>query len=237
MRVFLMLPLAALAACSGNHAPVETGGPSVSRSYPLRDFDAVELAGSDEVEVRTGGDFSISATGPKGDIDQLKLRVTDHRLVIDRESHFSFNWGGNRTQGVKLIVTLPAIHAAKLSGSGDMMIDRVANDFDGAIGGSGDLTIGALSGGKASLSVGGSGTLAAAGMVSSLTMNVAGSGDIDASGLKADSATVSIAGSGNAHAIVNGPAKVSIIGSGDADLGSAAQCTISKIGSGEVHCG
>ena len=237
MRLLLLMPLAALAACSGNHAPVGTGGPVVSRSFPLRDFDAVELAGSDEVEVRTGGDFSIAASGPKDALDQLRLRVTGHRLVIDRESHFSFNWGGNHSQGVKLVITMPAIHAAKLSGSGDMVVDRVASDFDAAIGGSGDLTIGALSGGKATLSVGGSGTLAAAGMVSSLTMNIAGSGDIDASGLKADSATVSIAGSGNARAVVNGPAKVSIVGSGDADLGSAAQCTISKIGSGEAHCG
>lgn len=237
MRVLFLTPLIVLAGCSGNHAPVESGGPVVSRSFDLRDFNQVELAGSDAVEVRTGGDFAISATGPAKDIDKLKLRVSDHRLIIDRESSFGFNWGGYRNSSVKITIAMPAINGARISGSGDLSIDRAANDFDGAIGGSGDLTIGMLSGGKANLAVGGSGTLAAAGMVSALTMNIAGSGDIDASALKADSANVSIAGSGSARAEVNGPASVSIIGSGDVDLGKNARCTVNKVGSGSATCG
>lgn len=231
--LFALLPAAALAACHGER--VDAGGPAVTRSFALTGFDAVQLTGSDDVEVRTGDGFAIQASGPKDVIEHLKVELDGTTLKIGRDGNMSWNWGG--TSGAKIVVTMPAIKAAKLTGSGDFKVDRAAGDFDGVVSGSGDMAIGALAGGKAALSVTGSGTLAAAGSASTLNAVVAGSGDIDAGQLKVSQADVSITGSGSINADVAGPANVSITGSGDATLGKGAQCTIHKTGSGEANCG
>lgn len=237
MRLLAFIPLLALAACHGDH-PMADQGPPVTKNFDLRDFDSVELTGSDDVEIRTGADYAIQVRGPQSAIDELKLDVDGKRLSIGRKTKFQFNWGDHRrSEHLSIVVTMPAVHAVALTGSGDIKVDRAEGDFDARIGGSGDLSVGMLSGGKAHLSISGSGSLAAAGAVSALDASVTGSGDIQAEQLKAGSGDVSVTGSGNIRAAVAGPAKVSIVGSGDVYLGKDAQCTVSKTGSGDAHCG
>lgn len=229
------------AACSygwssddGDAVPAQGSGNA--RSFAARDFTGVDLRGSDPVEVRVGGGYSVRADGPSDMLDQLKVERDGTTLRIGRKN--GVHWGWAKGKGVRIMVTLPRLADAGVSGSGRMTVDRVEGPrFHGGIAGSGDLVIGAMRVDQADMSVAGSGSITANGTAGSLKVAIAGSGNFRGAGLRARRADVSIAGSGDVVARVEGPAKVSLMGSGSADLGPQATCTIRKMGSGSARCG
>lgn len=242
MRILLitaaLLPLAACHAswdrdgAEGHQA--KASGPATSRSYDAKDFTGVELRGSDDVEVKVGAAFSVKATGDARTLDDLEITVVNGTLRIDRKDRKGWSFGHDR--GATIEITMPAISAASVSGSGDMDVDKVQGDFKGAVGGSGNLEVGAINGGAVDLAIGGSGDVKVAGTATRLSASVAGSGDIDFGGLTAATADVSIVGSGSVRGKVTGDANVSIAGSGDAELSGGARCRVSAVGSGEARC-
>jgi hypothetical protein len=244
MRTVLMilaaLPLVACGGVSfGNDKgdAVASSGGGGTRSYQVSDFTAVELAGADDVDVRVGSGFAVTATGPAEVLDKLDIRKNGDTLSIGRKREGK--WQVSSGPSATITVTMPAIRAASLAGSGDMRVDRVpsGSDFKASLAGSGNLAIAQLDARNADFNIAGSGAIAAGGKVGRLSTSIAGSGDVRGANLRADEASVSIAGSGNVVAQVNGPAKVSIMGSGDVSLGAGAKCTTSKMGSGTVRCG
>lgn len=233
-----LLPLAACSATIGGDdttpgiAPQGSGG---TRTYPAQGFTHIDLAGSDQVDVRVGPGFSVRADGDSELLDHLKITLEGDTLRIGRFRTSGWNWRGGHA---RIQVTLPALAAVSIAGSGSVAVDQVRGDaFRGNGAGSGTLSVGALQVALAELSLAGSGGAKLGGTAQRLKIDIAGSGDVDAAGLRATQADVSIAGSGNVHAQVDGTAKVSIMGSGDVDLGSGARCTVNKMGSGTVRCG
>ena len=245
MRYLMMAAALPLAACGSVAMGSDSGdsgdrvvpsGADGTRSFAVTDFTAVELAGADDVDVRVGGAFSVRAEGPADQLDKLEIRKDGSTLWVGRKRESG--WSMTSGKGVKVYVTMPAIGAASLAGSGNLIVDRVQTaDFKGSLAGSGDMKLGQITATSANLSIAGSGGIGAAGQVQRLKIAIAGSGDVDAPGLKARQADVSIAGSGDVSAEVNGPAKISLMGSGDVTLGGKPQCTTSKMGSGDVRCG
>lgn len=232
----LLLPLA---AC---HVGADADGPGIAgtgsgnqRSYPVTDFTAIELAGTDNVDVRVGPTYSVRAEGSPAALERLRIDKKGETLEIGRRRDVE-RGDGNDT--ARLFVTLPRLGEASVAGSGAMTIDRVeAPRFKAALASSGTLAVGTLAVERVDADLAGSGSFRGAGTAKKLDVNIAGSGSIDAPGLIASAASVSVAGSGNVRATVNGDAKVSIMGSGDIDLGPGARCTTSKMGSGTVRCG
>ncbi len=241
VKLLLCAALPLIVACS-IHTGDDDGTPGVAaqgtgktRTYAVAGFTTVELRGSDDVDIRVGPGFSVRADGDAEVLDHLKIEKVGDALRIGRTRTAGWSWGGH---GARISVTMPALAATAVAGSGDVTIDRVAGaSFKGESAGSGDLSIGQLAVGDAHFSLAGSGDVKAAGEVKALTIEIAGSGDVDAGGLKAARADISVAGSGDVRADVDGPAKVSVMGSGDIDLGNRARCQVSKMGSGSVRCG
>ncbi|MCW3846525.1 DUF2807 domain-containing protein [Sphingomonas sp. LB-2] len=243
MRILLIaacLPLLGACHASWDHDGAsrhdgKLSGVAASRSYDATGFTAIDLRGSDDVDVKVGGAFSVKAEGDSKLLEELEITVTNGTLRISRKGNSHWNWGDH--DGIRIHVTMPALSGATVSGSGDLDVDKVSGDFKGAVAGSGNLTVAAVAGGNVDLAIGGSGDLKVSGTASQLSAAVAGSGDIDAKGMTATSARVSVIGSGNVTGTVKGDADISITGSGDVDLGGAAKCKVSTIGSGEAHCG
>jgi hypothetical protein len=238
MRAALILaPALLLGACRVN---VEDGGRGhASKAFPVGGFDRIALGGPYDAVVTVGGTPSVRAEGDKAAIDRLEIKVEGGQLRIATTPSGGWSWGfSGRHRRATIYVTVPALAAASLEGSGDMRIDKVAGRaFEAAIGGSGDMQIGAIQVDDATLSVSGSGDLTASGKAGKATINVAGSGDVAASGFESATATVSIIGSGDVAARVTQSADVKVMGSGDVTITGNAKCTISKMGSGDVHCG
>jgi hypothetical protein len=251
MRNWMMaiLPLALVTGCNGaapdagqqdgkrESGPPAHVGPITSQSFALTGFTAVELAGPDDVTIRQGDKFSITARGRQEALDRLEIKLDGDRLVIGRKRD-GFHFGSRDEDDVDIAITMPALRAARLTGSGTIDADRVDGDaVETVVTGSGDLKIAKLTGKSAEITVSGSGDIdIGGGTIGSGELSVTGSGDIDADALVATTLDVSITGSGNIEAQATGKADVSILGSGDVKLGGGATCTTRKVGSGSVTC-
>ncbi|WP_428628405.1 head GIN domain-containing protein [Sphingopyxis sp.] len=254
MRKWTMavLPLAlamTVAACNGtdrgdgNHsakseaAPSANAGPVTAKTYALTGFTGVKVAGPDDVTIRQGDTFSISAKGPQAVLDELEIELDGSTLLIGRKRE-GFSFSHRDDKDVEIAITMPRLTAVRLTGSGEIDADSVDGDaVEAVVTGSGDLKIAKLTGKSAEISVSGSGDIEiGGGTVTSGEYSVTGSGDIDADGLVAQTLDVSITGSGNIDAQAAGKADVSILGSGDVTLGGGATCSSRQMGSGSVTC-
>ena len=220
----------------GADAEERDPGPEVARSYQVGAFDKVAVAGPYEVNVVTGGQGGITAKGGENLLAETEVVVEDGTLKIKPKKRRGIRWNWRGGKAV-FTVNAAAIHGAAIAGSGGINVDKVAGDFDGDVAGSGDLRVGAISGGKVKLAIAGSGDVEAAGKADSVELSIAGSGDMRTGGLASRTADVSIAGSGNVEANASESADVSIMGSGDVRIQGGAKCTVSKAGSGNVVCG
>lgn len=239
MRAALILAATGLLGACNMSANAEGGdqsaGPATQRSFDLAGFDSVSLAGPHDVIVRVGGAHSVRAEGGSAVLDRLEMKVDGSNLEIGTKRG---NWSFRNAPKTTIFVTMPAIRAAAIAGSGDMRIDRAeGQDFSAAIGGSGDIEVAALRVQEGNFSIAGSGNIRASGSAGRSKVSIAGSGDVDVSGVEARSADVSIVGSGNVRARAMEKADVSIMGSGDVDISGPAKCSVNKMGSGGVRCG
>ena len=228
----------ATSACS--QARGEDGGPTVSRNYNVGSFDQIELAGRYDVDVRTGANASVAASGPERAMERLIVEVRGGKLVIKPKNERRWFGFGSRSgkDTVRVVVTVPTLSGAALAGSGDIRIDKVRGErFEGAISGSGDLKLGTVEVGLLKLGIAGSGGLdAGSGRARSAEYEIAGAGDVRAARVATEELKVSIAGSGNVEAHATRAADVDIVGSGNVDITGGAKCAVSKAGSGNVRC-
>lgn len=225
-----------MSADAQGSAPREGGGSATQRSFDLAGFDAVGLSGSPDVVVTVGGPHAVRAEGDAELLDRLDLRVDGGTLKIGyKKGNWSMNWGSRPK--TTIYVTVPALRAASVAGSGDIRVDRVQGDsFEASVAGSGDIDIAQMQVGGANFSIAGSGNIRAKGAAQNAAASIAGSGDIDVGALQSRTASASVMGSGVVRIAATETANISIMGSGDVYVNGPARCTISKRGSGEVHC-
>jgi hypothetical protein len=240
MRASLLL--ASVLIVAGSNMPAEAqrsdgySGSATKRSYNLTGFNGVSLAGSQDVIVSVGPAHSVRAEGEAEMLDRLDMSVEGRSLRIGMKRGNWLNFGSRSK--TRIFVTLPAIEAAAVAGSGDMRIDRVQGSrFSGRVAGSGDLQIGAMRVGEAEFAISGSGGIRASGTAQRASSSVTGSGDIDIGGLETRTARVAVVGSGDVRARAMQQANVTIRGSGDVSISGSAKCSVSKKGSGDVRCG
>jgi hypothetical protein len=216
----------------------EDAGPTVSRNYQVGGFQQIEVAGPYDVEVRTGSNPSVAATGSEKLLEQTVVEVKGDSLSIHPAEQKGWFQLGRHNGKASFVVTVPELRGATIAGSGGIKVDRVTGDsFAGTIAGSGGLELASTEVQSLKLTIGGSGNAkAGTGKVKSADYEIAGSGGIDAGGVKAEQAKVSISGSGSVKANASGTADVSIMGSGDVDVTGGAKCSVSKAGSGNARC-
>lgn len=235
------LPLAvvALAGCNAEGLGLPDkqadAGPAATKNYALEGFTGVSLATSDDVSVRRGDAFAVSATGPQNYLDNLEIDVVGTILKIGVKRD---GWNFGRHDRAKIVVTMPRLDVVRLSGSGDIDADIAeGDDVTASLTGSGDLKIGAVKTKKLELNLAGSGRLnVAGGEASAGDYSTTGSGDIDAQGVKVGDLDVSVTGSGDIDAQATGKAAIRILGSGDVKVSGGATCSSRKLGSGDVIC-
>ena len=232
-----------LAACGGtvtteNGNKVETrdAGPATTQSYALTGFTGVEVTGPDDVTIRQGDAFSITAKGPKGEIDQLEIKLDGSTLSIGRKRS-GISFGGSH-DGVEIAITMPKLSAVRLTGSGSVDVESADGDaVPVTLTGSGDLKIAKLTAKSADLKVSGSGDIEIkGGAIETGDIGVTGSGDVDADGLTAQTLAISVTGSGNVGAKATTKADIRILGSGDVDLTGGGICSTKTMGSGTATC-
>ena len=227
----------ALAACSAGASESEGESRTARRDFEVGDFRSIALTGSPDVVVAVGGAPSVRAEGDARLVERLEIRVENGSLRIGLRKSTDWNFGWSSDRHVTVHVTVPALEAAALTGSGDIRIDRVEGArFSAAVTGSGDLEVGHVRAEEARFAVAGSGGIRAAGAAQRTHVDVAGSGNVDLGRLETGDSVVSLAGSGDVTARATQTARVSLMGSGDVTIVGPARCQVDKRGSGDVRC-
>ncbi len=239
----LLAGLSITTACSGrsSESGTEAAGGAVTSSRDwatLKDFNAIEATGPDDVTVSVGKAFAVRVEGDPETMKALEIKVDGGTLQIGRKRGMSNFWGMGSDKGVTVHVSLPAVDGVTLTGSGDIDVDQAQGDaLSLALTGSGELTVKAVAVRTLKSDLTGSGEIALAGTADDATFSATGSGNVEAEGLKVGKGEISILGSGDIGFASDGPVAIDIMGSGNATVKGKAQCKVKTMGSGEASCG
>lgn len=212
-------------------------GPQVTKTYALTGFTGVELAGPDDITIRRGDAFSITAKGPQAEIDLLEVELDGATLSVGRKRE-GLSFSNRDDDGVEIMITMPRLDKLRLTGSGEIEADTADGDaVEAVVTGSGDLKVAKLTAKTVKIAVSGSGDIEIGGGTAGTgDYSVTGSGNIDADALAADTLDISITGSGDVEANASGAADVNILGSGDVEIRGGATCSTRAMGSGTATC-
>lgn len=194
-------------------------------------FDALALAGSIDIEFRTG-ETRVEIYAPDNLIDLIEVAINNNTLSA-RYKKGTTIIGRNDS---RILVWSPTLREASVAGSGDIKImNRIENSsikfsiagsgeiecagvacdrLETTIAGSGDIDVKGVECNYAAATISGSGDIELKGTVQSAKLTVSGSGDIDADDLMAGTVEANIAGSGDISCYAVDRLDASVSGSG-----------------------
>ncbi len=229
-RKLFLATLLALALFINSNALAQ----SQVRELPV--FTEVSLRVAAKVTVVQGAQQSIEIDAAKSTLDELITEVRGRTLIIRYPSRSRFNRSFNAGE-VKIKVTVPEITALNISGSGDILADRLSTlILDLNISGSGSIKIKQLEVDRVKATISGSGDIVIGGgtRASEFNATISGSGNIKAANYEAAAVSLRIAGSGNAHIQSISNLYARIAGSGSIYYTGNPSIDISVAGSGKV---
>jgi hypothetical protein len=207
------LVLAAIAMLVAGCTVTRGSGVLTSERRDVSGFDRIDVSGSARVDVTIGSEWSVVVEADDNIVPLITTTVTGDTLDIGTKSNTSFM----TSNPIQVSITMPALTAVDVSGSGEITADDVgsAQDFTAEISGSGDVSV--------------------IGKVDRLDVSVSGSGNFDGRRLETVDATVSVSGSGEAVVWATGNLDAKVSGSGDIRyLGSPGNITTDVSGSGRI---
>lgn len=194
-----------------NHMPIVDGsGRVVQQQRNVGSFDSVETQGSENVDVRFGPRPSLVIAADDNILPLIKTEVNGGKLKIGARGSF-------RMRGpIRVWITVPNLDSFTTSGSGDVVLHDVNN-------------------GQLSLTMNGSGSMAANGRTGRLHVAINGSGRAELASLTATDVSAGLFGSGSATVNAHGRLDAQIFGSGSLRyIGKPAELRSSHFGSGRI---
>lgn len=186
-RAALLLAMAALAGCGGEH-----GGASRTEQRGVDVFHSIDLRGAADVTVEIGAASSVSLTAGAETLKGIVTQVQNGVLIIDSKP--GWRWFG-ATGKLEVHITAPLLNAL-------------------AVNGAGNVTITGVHGEALALALQGAGNLKAAGQTAALNARINGAGSMDLTQLAAGDATIVVNGAGSLAAHVTGSLQATVNGVG-----------------------
>ncbi len=186
-------------------------GPMKTETRSARDFHAVELDLSGDVELRIAEQYSVEVQAQENLLPLLKTEVDNGRLRIYFSENVSYS------EDVKIQISGPAFDGLSVSGSGKITVltPIQSERINLSLSGSGDIMIAQATFGALECSISGSGGMELGGTANATQVDISGSGDVQAKQLSSNEMRARIAGSGSVSAHVVQVLKADIAGSGD----------------------
>jgi hypothetical protein len=155
---------------------LDGSGPAISEQRTIEDFTGVVNAGSFEVFVTRDENFSVEVIAQENLIPIIETYVSGNTLVIKTENDACYRSG----LPVEVHITMPETELLRLTGSGKVFADLVANtEVEISNSGSGTMEIDAVEAGTYLLSNSGSGYIGVDGAeVREADLIQSGSGEI-----------------------------------------------------------
>lgn len=234
MKQLLVAFMALLFLSSCSWRTIKGNGNVVTQTRSESDFLKVKSAGSFDLYVSQGNDFSVRIAAEK---NLQKYIVTERRgntLVIKVRRGVSLR----PRHAIKVYVTAPVFKAVSIAGSGDITAHdllRSSEKMVFEIAGSGNIRVADVDAPAIQVKIAGSGNVDLSGQTRHAAYRIAGGGNIRAGRLLAENATVHIAGSGNVWVYASTLLDVHIAGGGDVFYYGAPETINQKIaGSGRI---
>jgi hypothetical protein len=193
---------------------VHGSGVPATQARNVAPFDAVELAGANNVVIRAGAKQSVVVHADDNLLDRVTTEVHSGTLVIGNTP------GSFETNApMSVDITVPSLTALKLTGSGNIVADGVDSQ-------------------SLAVTLPGSGTLSGSGTATNLDVTVGGSGVVRFTTLVAAHAHAVVSGSGSIFLAATESLDASVSGSGAILYsGNPTKVTKSVTGSGAITGG
>lgn len=202
-------------------------------------FDQVTLAGSATVVLVQGSPQKVEVQAEAEDLSHLETTVSSGKLRIGTKQERGMSWSNYKFKGpVTVYVTVPAVSALTVSGSGNLKVDSgvKAQELDLSVSGSGRMALSQVQADALDTSISGSGSITInGGNVPKQQVQISGSGGMQAAKLRTQKCSVRISGSGNCHVQATETLDASIAGSGNVYVSGGAKVSSSTAGSGRVR--
>lgn len=216
MRTILMLCLSVFvvfqaSAQRGHWKAVKGQGPSVEKTLNLDDFSGLQLTLAADVFLTQGNKQSVRVVGQQNIIDLIETEVKNDVWKIKTSQNI------RSYDNLKFYITIPSLHYARISGSGDIITEnhfRGCKDLTVGVSGSGNLRIMADAQ-NVDLGISGSGDVELEGNANNLEIHVSGSGDVDAFDMDSNNVDIHVSGSGSCRVNAERELEVHVSGSGD----------------------
>ena len=236
------------------HNRTKGSGVVKEESRAVANFSKLVLALPATVTVSQGPTESLTITTDDNLLPLMTTRVAGDELIIEGDKSRGFS----TKREIKIRLTVKALNAISINGSGDVNGDQLKSDkFDIAIAGSGDVKFKSIRADQFRIGIKGSGDVTVDALESkSVDASIHGSGDIKLSSVQAGQVSISVNGSGDVYAagnadkvdieimgsgdvrtrkLVTREAGVKIMASGDAEVHAKEKLTASVYGSGDVR--
>ncbi len=225
----------------------DDNGVKICKTLDLKDFNAIEIYGYNEVEYRQDSVYRVELIGTEKTLERALISVEDNTLLIKQKKNADIWGSGNRwtikfsDSGYTVRVSAPDLQFVKINGAGDFEAKTPirTESFRAVVSGSGDIELGQVTARHICLDIAGSGSIVAAELnADKAKMTISGSGDINTDLVACKECSASIAGSGEIETAVKGCDTfcAEIAGSGEieADLDACGSIEASTAGSGEI---
>lgn len=168
-----------------------------SRTFDLKNFDALEMGSAFKIDVKQGSYYSIVAEGQQKDLDDLEARVSGGELQIRYKS--TLKWNNNR-KTVNFTITMPTIKGLDFSGASSSKVSGFGNlgDLNISISGASNANISFASAGNIKLDVSGATRTYIKGKGKNLKVDLSGASTLDTREMPVETATVDVSGASTA---------------------------------------
>ena len=193
----------------GTSSTIQGSGVEATQARSLPPFSSIDLAGSNRVTVRVGGEQSVVVQADDNLIEHVTTEVRGGELVVSETGSYA------TASPMVVDVTVPELDSVTLSGSGIVAVDDVnAESFV--------------------VRAPGSGILRVSGTATALDASLVGSSDIQLQDLVAQDAKASVSGSGRMQVHATETLDASISGSGAIFYSGSPEVAQSISGSGVI---
>ena len=207
MKKYIILAATALLCVScfsvnnnykGGNNSVKGEGNVITKSFDLKDFDAIEVNGNADVTFTQADAFEVTVRTQENVFEYLDYKVEGTKLVIEAKDRRTI-----RAEEYEVSVKAPQLQAIEVNGAGDIKIPaglRMEGDVKVEINGAGDIDMTGLVCKNLNISANGACDIDAHGIDAEFVkVGINGAGDVELSG-KAGSADLSVNGAGDINA-------------------------------------
>lgn len=96
----------------------------------LKDFNAIDLSGAFDVNIRKGDEYAVAFTGPDHEREKYDIYRSGQTLVIDYDGkrNFNFDLKDIDAEEVRINITMPSLKSIEAVGYGAIRFDELTTD-------------------------------------------------------------------------------------------------------------